>query len=183
MPKKSGKQQGRIEQEIRQRLPVVKFIGGFIIFTIVFYLLTNASWFESFRTPLVSVYTKFSSLLLNIIGQGTSTSGSILKSSEFSVNVQEGCDAIIPTILYITAVLVFPTSWKNKGRGLLIGVPTLFLLNTIRIVTLFLTGVYAPKFFDFMHVEFWQAVFIICTVLLFISWLKSSTKNVIHEVK
>lgn len=183
MGKKKVVEQGGFSDELKQRLPILKFIGGFIIFTIVFYLLTNAPWFEIFRAPLVNFYTFLSSIVLSILGQGTSATGSILSSSEFSVNVQEGCDAIVPTILYMTAVLVFPTSWKNKSSGLLIGIPLLFLLNLIRIITLFLTGIYAPKLFEFMHVEFWQALFILCTVLIFISWLKKSNQHSINEAK
>ena len=102
------------------------------------------------------------------------SSGSILSNGRFSVDVQEGCDAVVPTILFITAVLVFPTSWKHKLKGLTFGVPSLFAINLFRIVTLFLTGLYIPSLFDFMHVEFWQALFILATVLIFISWLRKT---------
>lgn len=174
MAKKQKIKQNTFLSEIQQRLPILKFIGGFIAFTIVFYLLTDADWFDTFRAPLVSAYTAISSILLNIFGLGTNANGAILSSARFSVNVQEGCDAVVPTILFITAVLVFPTTWRHKLWGLGTGVPALFGLNLIRIISLFLTGLYAPDFFDFMHVEFWQALFIILTVLLFIQWLKKS---------
>lgn len=177
MAKKQKNKQNNFLAELKQRLPILKFIGGFIVFTIVFYLLTDADWFDTFRAPLVAAYTNISSVLLNIFGQSTNANGAMLTSPRFSVNVQEGCDAIVPTILYITAVLVFPTSWRHKMWGLGIGVPALFGLNLIRIISLFITGLYAPQFFDFMHVEFWQALFIILTVLLFIQWLKRSNIN------
>ncbi len=156
------------------RLPVLKFIGGFIIFTVVFYLITNADWFESVRTPLVGIYSTLASVVLNIFGYGTSAVGSVLRSADFSVNIKEGCDAVIPTVLFITAVLVFPTSWNHKLKGILIGVPLLFAVNLLRIITLYLTGLYQPDLFDFMHVEFWQVLFIVFTVLLFIRWLKGT---------
>jgi len=172
--KKTPNRTSNLVQEIKDRLPVLKFIGGFFIFTILFYLITDADWFDKVRAPLITAYTYFSSFFLSIFGFGTYSSGSILSNGDFSVDVQEGCDAVVPTILFMTAVLVFPTSWKHKFKGLLYGVPALFAINLIRIISLFLIGLYIPKLFDFMHVEFWQAVFILATVLIFIFWLRKS---------
>ncbi len=172
--KKNKKKESSIKDELMARLPVIKFIGGFFLFAIVFYLLTHANWFEVVRTPLIKVYTALSSILLSIFGYNMSSNGSILTNGAFSVDVQEGCDAVVPTILFVTAVLVFPTAWKHKLRGLLFGVPALFAINLFRIVTLFLTGLYIPSLFDFMHVEFWQALFILATVIIFIYWLRKS---------
>lgn len=172
--KTQAKKESKLKDELISRLPIIKFIGGFFIFTIVFYLLTNADWFDTVRSPLISVYTTLSSVILSIFGFDMVSSGSILSNGRFSVDVQEGCDAVVPTILFITAVLVFPTSWKHKLKGLTFGVPSLFAINLFRIVTLFLTGLYIPSLFDFMHVEFWQALFILATVLIFISWLRKT---------
>jgi len=155
--KKTPKKTSNFAQEIKDRIPVLKFIGGFFVFTIVFYLISDLS-----------------SMILSIFGLSTQSTGSILSNGSFSVDVQEGCDAVVPTILFITAVLVFPTSWSHKLKGLLYGVPALFTINLIRIISLFLIGLYVPKLFDFMHVEFWQAAFILATVLIFISWLRKS---------
>ena len=172
--KKKEKEKINIKDELIARLPVLKFIGGFFLFAIVFYLLTHANWFEAVRGPLIKVYTALSSILLSIFGYSMSSNGSILTNGAFSVDVQEGCDAVVPTILFITAVLVFPTAWKHKLKGLLFGVPALFAINLFRIITLFLTGLYIPSLFDFMHVEFWQALFILATVMIFIFWLRKS---------
>ena len=170
--KKGTHNNSNITQEFIDRLPIIKFIGGFFVFTIVFYLISDAEWFDVIRKPLLVLYTQLSSIILNVFGLNTYSSGSILSNPSFSVDVQEGCDAVVPTILYTTAVLVFPTSWNRKIRGLGIGIPSLFVLNLIRIISLFLTGIYVPNLFDFMHVEFWQALFILATVLIFISWLR-----------
>lgn len=172
----------KFSAELKDRLPILKFIAAFILFTIMFYLMTTADWFESIRQPLIRVYTYMSSIVLNIFGMNTSSDGSVLSSARFSVNVKEGCDAVAPTLLFVTAVLVFPVAWRHKFKGLLYGIPALTVLNLIRIISLFLIGIYAPALFDFMHVEFWQAVFILLTVLLFIYWLRNA-KTFENEAK
>lgn len=156
----------------------LKFAGSFILGIILFFLITGGSWFASFRAPLLALYAKSSSLILNIFGMGTSANGEQLFSSQFGVNISEGCDAVAPAILFAVSILVFPISWKKKWPGLLYGLLFLFALNILRIITLFITGVYAKSLFDLMHVEIWQALFIIATVLTWIYWLRWSTKSV-----
>ena len=53
--KTQAKKESKLKDELISRLPIIKFIGGFFIFTIVFYLLTNADWFDTVRSPLISV--------------------------------------------------------------------------------------------------------------------------------
>lgn len=174
--KKKIAQKDRFE-ELRDRLPVLKFTGGFIIITVVFFLLTNSNWFDVIREPLLISYTKVSSFLLNIFGLGTSARGDILSSSEFSVNIEEGCDAVAPAILFAVSILVFPVAWKYKWKGLIYGLSAIFVLNIVRIMTLFLTGVYAKSLFELMHVEVWQAIFIVLTVAIWLYWLKWATSK------
>ena len=94
------------------------------------------------------------------------------------MSIEEGCDAIAPAILYIISVAIFPIATKTKWKGLIYGLLAIAVLNIIRIVTLFLTGIYAPSLFEFMHVDFWQAIFIVFTVGLWIYWMKWATTQV-----
>ncbi len=178
MGKKKKVKESSIKNEISQRLPIIKFIGGFIVFTTLLFLVTDADWFLNIRSFFIGIYTSISSVILNIFGFGTDANGSILSNTDFSVNVKEGCDALVPMIIFIAATLVFPVSWSHKWKGLLIGIPLLFALNLIRIISLYLIGIYIPSIFDFMHVEFWQVLFILCTVLIFVRWLKTSQVSV-----
>ena len=170
-------------KELKDRLPVLKFTGGFIIVTVVFFLLTNSNWFDIIRNPLLIVYTEVSSFLLNIFGMGTRASGDVLSSSAFSVNIEEGCDAVAPAILYAVSILVFPVAWKWKWKGLLYGLLAIFVLNIVRIITLFLTGIYVKSLFEIMHVEVWQAIFIVITVVIWLYWLRWATANSAADVK
>lgn len=159
-------------RELKDRLPVLKFTAGFIVVTVVFFLLTNSDWFDVIRKPLLIAYTEVSSVLLNIFGMGTKANGDILFSDDFSVNIEEGCDAIAPAILYAVSILVFPVAWKYKWKGLVYGLLAIFTLNIVRIISLFLTGIYFRSLFEIMHVEVWQAVFIVLTVVTWLYWLR-----------
>ena len=163
--------------EWEARKPVLKFAGTFLATCIIFFLLTNMSWFSSFRAPLLSMYSGISAFVLNIFGYGVSASGPILSSADFSVSIEEGCDAIAPSILYAISVAIFPIAWKVRWRGLLYGLLAITILNLIRIVTLYLTGIHVPSLFEFMHVDFWQAIFIVFTVGIWIYWMRWGTNK------
>ncbi len=164
--------------EWSERKPVVLFAASFLVICIVFYLITNMAWFQSFRAPILLGYSNVSSAILNIFGFGVKANGEVISGADFSVSIEEGCDAIAPAILYIISVAIFPIATKTKWKGLIYGLLAIAVLNIIRIVTLFLTGIYAPSLFEFMHVDFWQAIFIVFTVGLWIYWMKWATTQV-----
>ena len=164
--------------EWSERKPVVLFAASFLVICIVFYLITNMAWFQSLRAPILLGYSNVSSAILNIFGFGVKANGEVISGADFSVSIEEGCDAIAPAILYIISVAIFPIATKTKWKGLIYGLLAIAVLNIIRIVTLFLTGIYAPSLFEFMHVDFWQAIFIVFTVGLWIYWMKWATTQV-----
>jgi exosortase/archaeosortase family protein len=53
----------------------------------------------------------------------------------------------------------------------------LLILNLVRIVSLFLIGVYSPRIFALTHIDVWQALFIFLAVLLWILWLLWATRS------
>lgn len=161
--------------EFESRKPVLIFAGSFLLICLIFYWLTNMAWFSSFRAPILSMYSGVSAGILNLFGYGVKSSGEIISSSNFSVSIEEGCDAIAPAILYIVSVAIFPVSWTRKWQGLLYGLLAIVLLNIVRIVTLYLTGIHVPSLFEFMHVDFWQAIFIVFTVGVWIYWMRWAT--------
>lgn len=175
--KSSKKKAVRKPGEWEERKPVLKFAGTFLATCLIFFLITNMAWFESFRAPILKVYSAISAFILNVFGYGVRASGEVISSSDFSVSIEEGCDAIAPAILYAISVAIFPISWSARWRGLVYGLAAIMVLNLIRIITLYLTGVHLPSLFEFMHVDFWQAVFIVFTVGIWIYWMKWATSQ------
>jgi exosortase/archaeosortase family protein len=74
--------------------------------------------------------------------------------------------------LFSVAVIAFPGKLKQKLIGVFSGIIILYVLNQLRIVSLYLTGIYYPKAFELMHVEVWQFLFIIFAIALWVIWIK-----------
>ena len=110
--------------------------------------------------------------MLSALGENVQSKGAVLFNKEFSVSIKKGCDAVLPILLYVSAILAFPVTWKAKTSGILVGISLLLFINLIRIISLFWIGKYHPDYFNFFHLDVWQVVFIFLGILFWWVWIK-----------
>jgi exosortase H (IPTLxxWG-CTERM-specific) len=120
--------------------------------------------------PFTGAIARASGAILAAIGQGTEMDGTIIRSPRFAVNIRNGCNGVEAMIIYFAAVLAFPATWRSRLLGLLVGFAVIQLVNLIRVVALFLTGVYFPRLFDSSHTVVWQTIVILSAVVLWLVW-------------
>lgn len=156
----------------RRRHPVFLFLLVFAALMGLFYVFAFFSPFYDRHFPnYLGFNAKLSGLILGFLGQDITVRDASISSPAFSIVIRQGCDAIEPTVLFICAILAFPAPFVSKIPGIITGALFLAILNLVRIVTLFLTGVYFPNAFQFMHIEAWQGLFIFFAILLWVFWL------------
>jgi len=155
------------------RSPVLRFILLFILFMGIFYILLWGQDF--FQEGVVVAVTRFDAKLasigLNLFGYGTTTEGAALTSPQMTVNVKTGCDGIEAMAMFVSGVLAYTASWGHKIRGLLYGLAFLFAVNVLRVMHLWLTGLYMPQYFEFFHQNLWQIIFILVAILTWAFWI------------
>jgi exosortase H (IPTLxxWG-CTERM-specific) len=164
---------------LRNKHPVLVVIGLFALLMLIFYCIYMPPFFQDkLITPIASFYATLSGKVLNLFGYGTTVFGDMISSARFSLSIKKGCDALEPMGLFVAGLFAFPASFRKKLVGMGIGLSVIFLLNILRIVTLFLTGVYKPSLFEAMHMEIWQIVFILVAIGLLFLWLRWAVKKV-----
>lgn len=149
-----------------------------ISFLVVFLLLLGVSFTlislnsvnDSVIEPFTGWVAKMSGVSLNLIGQGITMNGTVIRNEAFAVNIRNGCNGVETMLIFCAAVLAFPAAWRAKLGGLALGLIAIQFVNLVRVVALFLTGVYFPKLFDTSHTVVWQTVVILFGVLLWIFW-------------
>lgn len=99
------------------------------------------------------------------------TDEKLIDFAGFSVKIIDECTGIYEMLIYSAAVLAFPTSWKKRGVGLLLGNPLIYLFNVLRIAMLIVVGRYWSDAFDFMHLYFWQATMILMITSVWLLWI------------
>lgn len=88
----------------------------------------------------------------------------------FSVDLKTGCNGLVATLIFISAIIAFPSSWKYKLLGILMGIVALQAFNVIRIGVLFYLGLYHPKLFDMVHIYVAQSILIAIAAALWLLW-------------
>jgi archaeosortase B (VPXXXP-CTERM-specific) len=97
--------------------------------------------------------------------------GKMVTYGGFTVTIVDECTGLYEMLIYSAAVLAFPTTWKNKGMGLLMGNPLIYLFNVLRIGMLIFVGEVGRDWFDFMHVYFMQATMIVMITGVWLLWI------------
>jgi exosortase H (IPTLxxWG-CTERM-specific) len=142
----------------------------------LFYAGTLTGFFKhTFFPALFRLNAKVASALLCLLGQGTTAADTTIVGPGFSLIIRRGCDGLETTALFVAAVLAFPSPWRKKLLGLLVGTVFLLGLNILRIVSLFFIGVYFPKLFQVMHADVWQVAFILVAVIFWALWIQWAT--------
>ena len=153
----------------------LRFLAIFGLVLIVYYLSTTTEVAsERFFPWYLRINAEATTWLLNFGGYSNVTvSGQVITSPDFSMAIERGCDAIEPSALFVAAVLASPVLFRRKLPALIIGTSLLLVLNLARLVSLFLTGLHLKAFFDVMHLQIWQAAFIIVALMFWAVWASS----------
>jgi exosortase/archaeosortase family protein len=96
--------------------------------------------------------------------------GTFLAFGGFRVDVSPGCSGVVPTMIYLSAVFAYPTSWRSKAIGTALGIAIILSVNLLRVVVLFLIGVFAREYFHDTHVYVAQALVVAIAAATWLFW-------------
>ncbi len=157
---------------LADKAPVLVFGLKFAALMVLFYAVSMTQIFDRALYAYLAANAWLSNAILNGLGQASRVSDITIRSARFAITVRRGCDAVEPACFFGAAVLSFPAPLARKIPGLLAGMALILTMNLLRIVSLYLIGAYAPRFFNPAHLEIWPAAFIIAAILLWIAWIK-----------
>lgn len=92
-----------------------------------------------------------------------------LRTPGVIMEIRRGCDGVEAWLLLVTALLVLPDPWRRRVRGLALGTALIFVLNLLRIVTMFHVVIHRPEWFDLAHGLIWQSVMVL-SAAVFVLW-------------
>jgi exosortase H (IPTLxxWG-CTERM-specific) len=152
---------------------VILFALGLLLFQVAFHsYLLGSGFFQAYLAKTASL----ASWIMRLFGFEAATSGKFISTRGGGVSIENGCDGLQATMLYVIAVLSFPAPWRAKLWGVAAGVLVILLLNQARIITLLLLQVHLPDFFQTAHVSVWPALIILAALLIWILWARWCTE-------
>jgi exosortase H (IPTLxxWG-CTERM-specific) len=125
---------------------------------------------DNFVVPYTALIARVSGAILNLFGEQATVSQCIVSSPRFAVEIYNGCNGLITSLILVSGVLAFPARWTAKVIGVVGGLLAIQIINLVRIISLFYIGVFFPAFFNDAHVFIWQSVVILAGVGLWIFW-------------
>jgi len=117
---------------------------------------------RSFTASLVALF-------LNLFGLNAEASKTFVLLNGSSIDVIGECTGIFSLIVYCSVIFAYPTGLKEKAIGM-IGIPILYGITLIRLISTALVVAFIPSMLDFFHTYLWQVFLIVFVVLLFLIW-------------
>ena len=119
--------------------------------------------------PISQVTAVLATAILRVFGT-VSRYGNAVFFSGFSATIEDACDGVLPAYIFLSAIVAFPSRIEQKVWGILLGLPAIFAINLLRVVTLMLVGAYWPDLFERVHIYVWQALVVALSMVLWILW-------------
>jgi exosortase/archaeosortase family protein len=157
---------------VRPGLQALRFCGGFLLLIALYAAVYSTPFVERWiHAPLSRLVAVVCVPILALFGE-TSLSGTYLRFEGFDAVIVEACNGVLPTYIFVAAVLAFPSRWQDKLRGVLIGVPAVFAINLVRVVSLMLVGARRPDLVERVHIDVWQTAVVALAMGLWVFWVE-----------
>lgn len=161
----------KIKPYLSFRHPITRFCLLFLALLVVFSFLLSLELIKHyFYNPVTTLIASQAAWVLKILGMKVHASGITISGEGFSVKILANCNAIFEIMLFLSAVIAFPALIKEKLVGATLGTIFIYLLNLLRVVLLFLIGVYSPQFFEGTHIYVAQSIFIVMVAIFWLFW-------------
>jgi len=152
---------------------ILKFVGGYALVVLAFYLFYYSDFYEVRINPLfLEFQAKVSYTILGVFVDSLTLSGNIVRSPEFSYSLIRGCDGLEGWMIFMASIVVFPVGLKYKWPGLLLGTLILFFINHLRIIFLYFVGVYNSDYFEFAHHNIGFVLYSMASILMLLLWVE-----------
>jgi exosortase H (IPTLxxWG-CTERM-specific) len=160
-------------------------IAGFLVrLGLYLYVLTTlvTRLDEGIRQPVRVATAGVNYWILHLFTTKVTWRDELVTFDGFAVDIIDECVGWLEMVIFISAVLAFATSWRNRGLGVLLGIVGIYFFNIVRILVLILVGRYASGLFDFAHIYFWQATLIVLITGLWVLWIRFVVRDEIGSV-
>ena len=148
---------------------MLRFLGAFaVLYFLVVYQFGDQT--EAFLVETATVLPGAASIGLFFSGDNPVADGDIIRSSAVSLKVLRGCEGTELYLLLVSAIFAFAASWRQKVPALVAGIALVFVLNQLRLVSLYAAVRDFQDYFQLVHVYIAPLVLIALLALAFLGW-------------
>ena len=154
---------------------MIRFFVVFVALLVTLFSLRITTFGSKFVTePFTGILAQVSAFLIKLWDKDVISYGVIIQNTVngFAVGIAPGCDGIEAVIILVSAIVAFPSPWKHKIVGIVLGFIAIQALNLVRIISLFYLGQWNQTWFDWFHLYLWQALIVLDALAVWLVWLR-----------
>ena len=165
--KKEKAKKKQIEDSLLKHKEALKTVSLFLIFCFAL----NFLYFWRAGEQIIprEITASLVAIFLRLMGLNATTSGYDVLMNGSAITVIGECTGIFSIIAYTSCIFAYPAGLKEKAIGM-IGIPILYGITLVRLISTALVGAFIPSLLDFFHTYLWQLFLIVFVVLLFLIW-------------
>jgi exosortase H (IPTLxxWG-CTERM-specific) len=149
--------------------------GRFVILFCVYLLAGNLLLLlppvrTGFVDPWTAANASWAVGAARFLGLPCQASGIMISAGEGRLAIKPGCNGVHALMLCLSAILVYPASWRRRLLGVALAAVGVFGLNLVRLVNLFFVADRFPSRLEFFHVYVWQTLIALLAFGIFLAW-------------
>ena len=152
---------------------MVRFFFVFLAIQLSLFGLNMLNWVQKHLVePWTALLAKICAFLVTWFDKSAVAEGKVLwnHATNFGVSIEAGCNGIEACIVLFAAILAFPSSWRHKLIGMVLGFIAVQAINVVRVISLFYLGQWNMNAFNFAHEYLWQAFIMFDVLVVFLLW-------------
>lgn len=158
----------------------IRWIILFCMLMGLFYWLHQSRWFqEAVLGELPYLTAKATAWILSFLGLHVKQTSTVIITASGHFEIAESCTGSFVFMMLAAAILPFPSPWKSRLEGLLLGLVTLVLINLFRTSFIVLVASRFPTSLLTLHVIVGQIIVIVGMMAVFLWWARSNQQNVL----
>ncbi|MCX6148563.1 MAG: archaeosortase/exosortase family protein [Candidatus Kapabacteria bacterium] len=166
-----------------KRFNMIQFVLIFGILTSLYYTFAALGYLNHIANSFAFSEIKICGPILKLFYKDLIFADNFMMVQDFRVNVNFGCDGTEPILIFIFAIIAFPSSLLNKLPALIIGSSILYFVNLLRIAALFYIGYRHHDYMDVFHNDIFPFAIVIIEFGLWLLWIKwMNKKNVKQDI-
>lgn len=124
--------------------------------------------------PWTNALASISTSIVSVFDPNVEASGKIIRSTtnNFAVSIEAGCNGIEAILVLFAAIIAFPSPWRHKILGMLVGLVAVQALNIVRVISLFYIGQWNFAAFEWAHQYVWQALIMLDVLVVWLIWVR-----------
>lgn len=158
---------------------MVRFFFVFLGLQLTLFGLNMLSWVQKHLVePWTAMLAQICAFWVTWFDKSAVAEGKVLwnHATNFGVSIEAGCNGIEACIVLFAAIMAFPSSWRHKMIGLVLGFIAVQAVNIVRVISLFYLGQWNMTAFNFAHEYLWQALIMLDVLVVWLVWVRAGQR-------